>query len=130
MGPETKTCQNCKNEFIIEPEDFDFYARMKVPAPTFCPECRFQRRLMFRNAMKLYKRTCGLCSKNILSWISPDKPLIVYCNSCYWSGKWDELSYGREYDLSRWFFEQFKDFLDSVPWPALSVDYPTLVNSE
>src|SRR3989344_5006084 len=130
MGPETKTCQNCKNEFIIEPEDFDFYARMKVPAPTFCPECRFQRRLMFRNAMKLYKRTCGLCSKNILSWISADKPFIVYCNPCYWSSKWDELSYGREYDPSRGFFEQFKDFLGSVPWPALSVDYPTLVNSE
>ena len=22
---ETKTCQNCKSEFVIEPEDFDFY---------------------------------------------------------------------------------------------------------
>ena len=35
---ETKTCQNCKNDFIIEPDDFSFYEKMKVPAPTFCPE--------------------------------------------------------------------------------------------
>lgn len=33
---ETKSCQNCKKDFIIEPEDFNFYSKMKVPAPTWC----------------------------------------------------------------------------------------------
>ncbi len=27
-------CQNCHQEFIIEPEDFDFYEKIQVPAPT------------------------------------------------------------------------------------------------
>ena len=32
---ETKSCQNCKNDFIIEPDDFAFYDKIKVPPPTF-----------------------------------------------------------------------------------------------
>jgi len=36
---ENRICQNCKSDFIIELEDFSFYEKMKVPAPTFCPYC-------------------------------------------------------------------------------------------
>jgi len=28
---ETKNCQNCKNDFTIEPDDFSFYEKIKVP---------------------------------------------------------------------------------------------------
>lgn len=61
---KTKTCQNCKQNFIIEPEDFLFYEKMNVPAPTFCPQCRLQRRLAFLNLFTLYKRPCDLCGKD------------------------------------------------------------------
>jgi len=27
MNSETKTCQNCKNSFVIEPEDLLFYEK-------------------------------------------------------------------------------------------------------
>ncbi|MDI6602741.1 MAG: hypothetical protein QME57_01295 [Patescibacteria group bacterium] len=40
MNQEKCTCQNCKKEFVIEPEDFAFYEKIKVPPPTWCPECR------------------------------------------------------------------------------------------
>ncbi|MDI6602738.1 MAG: hypothetical protein QME57_01280 [Patescibacteria group bacterium] len=40
MNQEIKQCQNCKKEFVIEPEDFLFYEKIKVPPPTWCPECR------------------------------------------------------------------------------------------
>lgn len=33
---EIKICQNCKNRFIIEPEDFAFYEKIGVSAPIFC----------------------------------------------------------------------------------------------
>lgn len=56
MQSETKSCQNCKNDFVIESEDFSFYEKIKVPPPTFCPECRFIRRLMWRNNRSLYPR--------------------------------------------------------------------------
>ncbi|KKQ02734.1 MAG: hypothetical protein US18_C0013G0008 [Parcubacteria group bacterium GW2011_GWB1_36_5] len=29
MNSETKTCQNCKGEFIIEPDGFGFYEKIK-----------------------------------------------------------------------------------------------------
>ncbi len=127
---ETRTCQNCKIEFRIEMEDFAFYEKMQVPPPTFCPECRFQRRIMFRNEYNLYQRKCNLCNKDIITVYSPDKSYKVYCNPCWWSDKWDALEYGIDYDPSRNFFEQFKDLRAKVPYMALVVDYPTLVNSD
>src|SRR3989344_4901544 len=78
MQSETRICQNCKKDFIIELDDFGFYEKIKVPPPTFCPECRFQRRLMFRNEYHLYKRKCELCKKTTLSTFSPDKQYIVF----------------------------------------------------
>ncbi|HBB49640.1 TPA: hypothetical protein DEQ22_01425 [Candidatus Nomurabacteria bacterium] len=56
MQSETKTCQNCKKDFIIEPDDFGFYEKMKVPTPTFCPECRIKRRLNWQGYRIFYKR--------------------------------------------------------------------------
>ena len=46
---EKRTCQNCKKDFTIKSEDFSFYEKIKVPAPTWCPECRMIRRINFRN---------------------------------------------------------------------------------
>ena len=62
----TKQCQNCHQKFNIEPEDFEFYKKISVPPPTFCPDCRLQRRLAFRNERKLYKRKCDLCGKDLI----------------------------------------------------------------
>lgn len=130
MNQETKTCQNCKAQFTIEPDDFVFYEKMKVPPPTFCPTCRFQRRLMFRNERVLYRRTCDLCKEQILSIFSPQKPYKVFCQPCWWSDKWDGLEYGQEYDPSRIFFEQLKEVQLKAPLPALFNAYTSLVNSE
>ncbi|KKQ23775.1 MAG: hypothetical protein A3G45_02270 [Candidatus Staskawiczbacteria bacterium RIFCSPLOWO2_12_FULL_37_15] len=38
---EIKNCQNCKKDFTIEPDDFAFYEKIKVPPPVNCPRCRF-----------------------------------------------------------------------------------------
>lgn len=119
MTSETKICQSCKNQFVIEPEDFTFYERIKVPPPTFCVLCRDQRRFAFRNERSLYRRTCDLCKAQIISRFSPDKPYPVYCPKCWWSDKWDPKSYARDYDFSRPFFEQFKELLFAVPHVSL-----------
>jgi hypothetical protein len=87
MRQEIRECQNCQKEFIIEPEDFDFYNKIKVPPPTFCPDCREQRRIAFRNERSLYKRKCDLCGKGVVSRVSPDKPYPMYCQKCWWSDK-------------------------------------------
>ncbi len=123
MSKETKThsansvqaCQNCKNDFTIEPEDFDFYEKINVPAPTFCPECRLKGRLIWRNEKTLYYRKCDLCDKKIISIYSSDKPFLVYCKECFHGDNWDPLSFGLEIDDSRPFLEQFRELQLKVP---------------
>ncbi len=122
MNAETKSCQNCKNDFTIEPDDFVFYEKINVPAPIFCPDCRFQNRMMFRNDRTFYRRACDLCQSSIISTYAADAPHPVYCNKCWWSDNWNPLDYGRDFDFSRPFFEQFKELLDSVPALAIMND--------
>ncbi len=100
---------------MIEPNDFSFYEKMKVPAPVFCPECRFQRRLLFRNNRVFYRRECGMCGKQVLSVYSKDKPFVVYCRECWLSDKWNPVDYGQDYDFSKPFFEQFLELQKKVP---------------
>ena len=114
MNTETKNCQNCKQDFKIEPEDFEFYAKIKVPPPTFCPDCRAQRRMAWRNERSLYKRK-DTFGNDIVSIYSPDKPFIVYQRDYWWSDAWDPIQYGRDYDLSKPFFQQFRELLEAVP---------------
>ncbi len=129
MNPETKTCQNCKNQFVIEPEDFNFYEKIKVPPPTFCPRCRLQRRLTFFNIHYLYKRKCGLCGEEKVSFYPPEAPYNVYCPQCWWGDGWDPFSFGRDYDFSRPFFEQFNELLHTAPLLGLSIDLDTARHS-
>lgn len=112
---EKVICQNCKASFTIEPDDFSFYEKIKVPPPTFCPECRMIRKLVFRNERSLYKGQCDLCKKNMLSMYAPESPYTVYCVDCWRGDNWDPLSYGLEYDFSKPFFEQFASLMQKVP---------------
>src|SRR3989344_8834739 len=119
MTSETRQCQNCRQSFVIEPDDFGFYEKIEVPPPTRCPECRYQRRLANRNEWSFYKRTCSLCGKENISIYNPEYPGLVYCQTCWWSDKWDRYAYGREFDFSRPFFEQFQELRLKVPHIAM-----------
>ncbi len=112
---QNKICQNCKKDFIIESDDFGFYEKIKVPPPTFCPECRRQRRNAWRNTFSLYSRKCDSCEKSVISLYAPDSGIIIYCNKCWWSDKWDGKNYGKEYDFSKPFFTQFRKLVGKVP---------------
>ncbi|MCF7833848.1 MAG: hypothetical protein K9L98_02745 [Candidatus Pacebacteria bacterium] len=115
MPPETKNCQNCKNDFMIESEDFLFYQKIKVPPPTFCPECRMQRRFMWRNERSLYKRDCDLCKKSFISLYPKDSCYTIYCRDCWYSDNWDPIDFGIEYDNLKSFFELFRELQLKVP---------------
>ena len=115
MNQGTKRCKNCEQNFLIETEDFNFYEKIKVPPPTWCPDCRQQRRYAWRNERILYRRDCDLCGKSTVTIYSPNKNLKVYCINCWWGDGWDPASYGRDFDFSRTFFEQFKELQTDVP---------------
>ena len=122
MKKEVRQCQNCKNDFTIEPDDFGFYEKIKVPPPTFCTECRTIRRLCWRNEMSLFKRKCNVPGHDemLISFIPTDEKVIVYDSKSWWGDGWDPLSYGQEYDFSRTFFEQWKELRDRTPIQCLS----------
>jgi len=130
MKSETKTCQNCKQDFTIEPDDFGFYEKIQVPPPTFCPECRLQRRLSWRNERALHKRTCEMCKQSTISVYSEHSPIKVFCNACWWSDKWEAMDYGVDFDESKPFFTQFFDLMHKVPSVSRFGSRTTLVNSE
>ncbi len=132
-----KTCRQCQTAFEVSAEDLAFYDKISphfngkkytVPAPSFCPECRQQRRLAFRNERHLYHRKCDLTGKEIISMYSADKKITVYDREAWWSDKWNPLDYGQDFDFNRSFFEQFKELLQNVPRIALNNKEP--YNSE
>lgn len=119
MNSQTVTCGQCKNEFVLTPDDFEFYKKLQVAAPRVCPDCQLQRRLAFRNERTLYQRLDSLNQKPIISTFSPDKNIVVYPQDVWWGDSWDPLEFGQPYDFSRPFFEQFGALLRKAPWPAL-----------
>jgi len=132
---ETKICQSCKKDFVIEPEDFAFYEKMKVPAPTWCPECRVKRRLAARDFRVLYKRKSDWGGETMFSIFPQDSPYKVYERDIWQSDKWDPMEYGQEYNFSKTFFEQLRELSLKVPqlsqtmWNTVNSDYCTGSNN-
>ncbi len=130
MNTETKNCQNCKQNFSIDADDLSFYERMKVPAPTFCPECRLIRRLARRNERTFHSRKCDKCGKQTIAIFSEDSGVSVYCSPCWWADDWDGMDYGVDFDPSRPVLTQINDLFHRVPQMNLNGLYQTKVNSE
>lgn len=116
---ETRNCQNCKKDFNIEEDDFSFYQKMKVPAPTFCPECRLVRRMVISNERVLYRRKCDFTGEQTLSMFPEGTTFPVYKSEAWYSDDWNPEDYAMDYDFSKPFFVQFKELLNKVPRMAL-----------
>lgn len=133
-----KNCTKCSQVFEITQKDLNFYDRIsplsdgkkyQIPIPKFCPECRHQRRLSFRNERYLYGRKCGLCKKHIITTYSPDKPYKTYCQNCWWGDNWDPLVYGRNFDFSKPFFDQLQNLMIAIPRSAV-MNFNSVENCE
>lgn len=118
---ETKTCQNCKADFTIESDDFSFYKKIEVPPPTWCPQCRFQRRALFRNERKLFRNVDGVTGKPILSLYPKEAGFPIYEDTYWLSDNWDPFSYGVDFDRSRSFLVQLYELSQKVPRPRSNV---------
>lgn len=125
----TSSCRSCNQAYEITEADLAFYDKISpifagkketIPPPTLCPDCRMRRRAAWRNERKLYNRKCDATGKEIISVFSPDKPYVVYHSDEWYGDAWDAKSYGRDFDFSRPFFDQFDELLRVVPQLALS----------
>ena len=124
---ENRICQNCKKDFVIESEDFNFYEKIKVPPPTFCPLCRAQRRAAFRNERKLFKVKDALSEDDIFS-LYPDEGGNKSTTEAEWFGdNFDAMIYAKNYDFSKIFLKQLFELKKEVPVFSLRVEF--MVNS-
>lgn len=132
------TCAVCQSSLVIRDEDKALLLKLRptvgerifdLPEPTLCPLCRKKRRLIWRNVRSLWNTTCAATGENILSMIPPDKGISVYKQAYWWSDAWDAKTYGRDFDFSRPFCDQFRELLWTVPACNLVNDDPSLENS-
>lgn len=123
-----KTCLQCSASFNITDEDLAFYDKVSpvfngqkydIPPPTHCPDCRRRRRLCFRNERNLYRRQCDLTGKQVVSTYAADKPYQVYQSDAWFTDQWNAQDYGRDFDFSRPFFEQYAELKQEVPRMSL-----------
>jgi len=127
---EKKICLNCQGEFTTEPEDFNFYKKIKVPPPTWCPECRMIRRMACHNGWSLFYRNCDKCGKRTLSMYPLEQKIMVYCQPCWWADDWDGTEYAMDYDPRRPFLMQVKELSEKTSYAAIESEYLTLKNCD
>lgn len=83
----------CTEVFKVIDRELAFYRAKNLPLPTVCPNCRHYERLGYRNTFHLYSRSCmctqdghehaGKCLNRFETSYAPDRPELVYCESCY-----------------------------------------------
>lgn len=125
-----KSCSICGSSFDITKSDLAFYAKVEVPEPRACPNCRQRRRQAFIKHIHLFRRNCSLTNQPIISSIPPELPIKVYSQKIWLSNTVDATEYGRDFDFSRPFFPQFKELSLATPRPSLFTDYLHDENSE
>ena len=76
-------CKKCDKNYKITSQELNFYRNMNLPVPLNCPDCRHKERLALRNPSHIYDRRCANCSAEIQTTYSPDRPEMVYCETCY-----------------------------------------------
>ncbi|MCC6221151.1 MAG: hypothetical protein IT291_07930 [Deltaproteobacteria bacterium] len=123
-------CKLSGNEFCITDAEETYCREQSIPLPTTCPTERLRNMLIFRNRMHLYHARCNYTNTPMLSGIAPESGFNVYDVDIWESDKWDALSYGRNYDFNRPFFEQYYELLREVPLPNLAVNRSTMENSD
>jgi hypothetical protein len=131
-----QNCKTCGTVFEISDIEKDFFQRIspkfgekvvEMPLPTICPDCRSQRRMMFRNDRVFYNRKCDASGQSFIALYPEDTPYKIYHPDEFYSEKWNALDYGRDFDFSRGFFEQYAELMLEVP--RLGIDIVHCENS-
>lgn len=80
---EILACEETGRNFKIQKTELNFYRKMNLPIPKFCPDVRHFKRLRLRNPRKLWDRKCMKCDVDIQTPYLPERPEKVYCEKCY-----------------------------------------------
>lgn len=80
---EVLQCCDCGKNYKILAKELNFYKKSFLPIPHSCEGCRHKRRMQIRNPRQLWPRKCKKCGINLQSTYAPERPEIVYCETCY-----------------------------------------------
>jgi len=121
---ERQICPRSKEHFPIFQKDREMLHKLsptingqcyELPIPTHAPIIRMSQRLAVRNNRYLYRRICDLTKQPIIALYSPEKPYKVYSHTARYSDHRNALSYGRPYNQTQSFFQQFHDLQLLIP---------------
>lgn len=76
-------CESTGKPFRITKPELGFYKKYLLPLPRRHPDQRYKERISLRNPRVLYSRPCAKCQKEMRTTYAPDRPEIVYCETCY-----------------------------------------------
>ncbi len=129
LAPHEVVCITCKQNWQITEKDIEIYKKFEVPPPDECFSCRRRRRLAFCNYTTLYKTNSDAPghTEAVIGSIPKPARFPVYDFDSYWAK--DLTEYGRAYDLTKSFAEQFDNLFCTTPQVATTRD-PSNVNSE
>ncbi|MBI4253295.1 hypothetical protein HY623_03935 [Candidatus Uhrbacteria bacterium] len=107
--------------FEITDTERELYGRFDLPVSDMHPILRFVMRFAHGNNWSLYWTEDCRTGKKILSCYDPKEfPKIV--EHGYWmSNEFDAREYGRAFDFSRPFFEQYFEMVAEVPRPNVTI---------
>lgn len=125
----SESCLGCGLPFEILRWESDFLGRHSLPLPAECPECRCRQRMAQINIINLFKRQCDATGKSIISNYPPESPHKIFEQGYWYSDEHDGKRYGRDFDFSRPFFEQYHELLLEVPRSSLVTGYLDDINS-
>jgi len=77
--------QRCTTAFRIIQNELNICKMLNIPLPKLCPNCRHMERMNFLNPPKLCHRKCMKegCTNEFETAYAPERPEIIYCESCY-----------------------------------------------
>ncbi len=127
---KSAVCKITGMKFEISEMEYEYCRREGIPLPDISPLEKLRYLCNFRNRLHLYNGVCALSKKKGLTAIPPESNFTVYDVDVWDSDDWDPLSYGRDYDFSRPFFDQMAELLSVVPIPNLSVQRSSMENSD
>lgn len=125
-------CKDTGADFSVSPAELALRQKLApkvggetfpLPLPSRSPDARLQRRLAWRSELHLFFRTSDRSGERILSYLPPGADSVVYSLDEWLSDDWDAVSYGRDYDPNRPFFEQFLELRRAVPQPGMAVQF-------
>ena len=113
----TKVCVDCKEEFIIDSGDLTLYEKVGLKIPEWCFFCRTKQYFAFFVFGKFRKGVSDLSGESLITVLPSNARYPIYKSDAWRGDGWDAISFGKDYDPSKPFFDQLRELQEKIPRP-------------